>query len=208
MMDRRLTLNKGEWKQLKIRAFEREGKSFAEITSYNVEHAKKVISDFEEFSPTLFVVTDDTVYYILLDVQEAEKMQCSPMDQVKPILFSFVKNEKEFGKIDFYHILGEAWMKKFSTTGKTVNIDTDKIRYGDIAKMASRVEVLMEIMSKRGENTKIRHYEMVRQIDGEQVMAYKKVEYNGMDGDVAEQAVESTKFPSLIDCQQELEDLR
>ena len=99
-------------------------------------------------------------------------------------------------------------MKKFSTTGKTVNIDTDKIRYGDIAKMASRVEVLMEVMSKRGENTKIRHYEIDRQIDGEQVMAYKKVEFNGMDGDVAEQAVVSTKFPSLTDCQQELEDLR
>ena len=172
--------------EMQMKAFERGEKSLKYIIDHNLQHAKTVIDNENEFNPSLFVITKDTMFYILLDTKLAQKMHSSPLDQVAPMIDVFRDKEKEMGKILAYQVIGEAWMKKMSTETEGL----DKLRYGDISKMAGRVEVLMQVVGDRNK-IKFRTFEMKREIDGNKIIEYKEM-------DTSEGHIESGKFPVLL----------
>jgi hypothetical protein len=170
--------------KLKMNAYERGGKSLKFITEHNLAHAKDVINKGNSFSPSLFVITEKNLYYILLDTQLAESMKASPMDQVKPMIQGFLENAKLMGKMEAYQVIGEAWMKAFkmdSNAHKSLN-------YGDIAKMASRVEVLMDVIVTKGKKHKFRTFKMIREENSEKVIEFKPMTGGNMG---------SPKFPII-----------
>jgi len=173
--------------ELRVKAFERGENSIEYIIEHNLQHAKDVITKdingTSEFSPTLFIITKDTMFYILLDTKMAEATRCSPLDQVAPMIDVFRDNKME--SILAYQVIGEAWMKKMST----VTEGLEKLRYGDISRMAGRVEVLMQVV---GDNKEIKFttFEMKREVDGNKVLQFKKL-------DTSEGHIESGKFPVL-----------
>ena len=133
--------------RLTMNSYERDGKSLKYITDHNLAHAKNVIDHGDSFSPSLFIITKDTLFYILLDTNLAELMKASPMDQVEPMVNGFLENTKKMGTVVAYQVIGEAWMKRFT-------MPEDKklppVGHGDIAKMADRIEVLMESCIRKG----------------------------------------------------------
>lgn len=173
--------------ELRVKAFERGENSIEYIIEHNLQHAKDVITKdingTSEFSPTLFIITKDTMFYILLDTKMAQETRCSPLDQVAPMLDIF--RENKMGTILTYQVIGEAWMKKM----KTETEGLEKLRYGDISKMAGRIEVLMQVV---GDNKGIKFttFEMKREVDSDKILQFKEM-------DTSEGSIESGKFPVL-----------
>ena len=171
--------------KLTMKAYERDGKSLKYITDHNLEHAKNVIDHGDSFAPTMFVITDKTLYYIMLDTNLAEIMKASPMDQVKPLIDGWVQMEKTMGKIEAYQVIGEAWMKSFRPESDAY----DKLAYGDIAKMADRVEVLMEVIVTKGKQNKYKTLELIRAENSEKVIEFKQM--------TGATSMSSEKFPII-----------
>ena len=171
--------------EIHMRAYEHGEKSVDFMLEHNLKHAKTVIDNEEKFSPSLFVITKDTLYYVLLDNTYAYETKSSPMDQVEPLIRGFQRDAEKMGKIETYQVIGEGWMKKMST--KTEGLD--KMRYGDISKMAGRIEVLMQIIGNNKE-IKFSTFEMIRKNDSDKVIDYKEM-------DTQDGHVESGKFPVL-----------
>jgi len=67
--------------KLTMRSYERDGKSLEFITEHNLQHAKDVIDSGDSFAPTMFVITDKTLYYVMLDTNLAQIMKASPMER-------------------------------------------------------------------------------------------------------------------------------
>ena len=171
--------------KLTMNAYERGGRSLKYITNHNLQHAKNVIDNGDSFAPSMFVITEKTFYYILLDTQLADFTKASPMDQVKPLITGFLENEKSMGKIEAYQVIGEAWMKSFkmdSNAHKSLN-------YGDISKMASRVEVLMEVIVTKGKQNKYKTLELIRAENSEKVIEFKQM--------TGATSMSSEKFPII-----------
>ena len=171
--------------EIQMRAYERGENSVDFMLEHNLKHAKTVIDNEEKFSPSLFVITKDTLYYVLLDNTHAYETKSSPMDQVEPLIRGFQRDAEKMGKIETYQVIGEGWMKKMST--KTEGLD--KMRYGDISKMAGRIEVLMQVV---GDNKGIKFttFEMKREVDSDKILQFKEM-------DTSEGSIESGKFPVL-----------
>ena len=168
-----------------MNAYKRGGRSLKYITDHNLAHAKNVIDHGDSFAPSIFVITEKTLYYILLDTELAGFTKASPMDQVKPLMTGFLENEKKMGMVLAYQVIGEAWMKSFRKDSNA----HESLSYGDIAQMADRVEVLMEVIVTKGKQNKFRTLEMIRAENSEKV-----IEFKPMKGC---KAMSSGKFPII-----------
>ena len=152
-----------------------EGTKLKDIYKENLEHAKKVMYDFEvdpfeeliAFSPTMFVITKTKLYYILLDTDVADTEQVSPLKQVIPILAELLARQDTDGEILAYQVIAEAW----TTAGKTP--DDRKFKHGDIQKMPSRKEVLVSIIQEKGKAVKSDTFDIIRADDSNKVTELK-----------------------------------
>jgi hypothetical protein len=171
---------------IEVKAFEKGGKTNEEIFDWNLAHAKSVILDMQqEFQPTVFVLTKHTLFYVLLSTKVASATKSSPMDQVEPLIKQFLETQDKTGEVEAYQVIGEAWSKAFhkqSTAYKT-------LAYGDISKMAARVELLMEVVIRKGMDKRFRTFQIEREINGEKAVGFKK--------QPSALKMESTKFPII-----------
>lgn len=161
----------------------KEDAVLSEICKANLEHAKQILltenppgqhEDLVTFSPTLFIMTKNKVYYILLDTRYAEKHKESPLEQVIPILSQFIAFNDKFGEMIAYQTVAEAWGVK----GKP-----DKYRHGDIQKMASRKEMLLNVIQEKGKKAWTSTYEIVREVDSNNVKELKLLSEGEHDSD-------------------------
>lgn len=161
-------------------------KSVEETRDQNIRYAKKFISEGNSFAPTVFVMTKKCLYYISLDTEIADETRTSPMDQVAPVVKQFLDHQKELGEMLAYQVIGEAWMKRFT-------MPEDKklppVGHGDIAKMADRIEVLMESCIRKGKIASFKTFEIMREESSEKVMDFKKMKFDG--------SLKSPKFPII-----------
>lgn len=152
-----------------------KGTKLKDIYKENLEHAKKVLFDFEvdpfddlvSFSPTMFAITKTKLYYILLDTEDADAKHESPLKQVIPILAELLARQDIDGEILSYQVIAEAW----TTKGKTP--DDRKFRHGDLQKMPSRQEVLVSIIQERGKAVKSDTFDIIRAEDSNKVIELK-----------------------------------
>ena len=144
-----------------------------DIYKSNLEHAKQIIlseappekhGDLVTFSPTLFVITKEKVYYILLDTVFAGKHKESPLEQVIPILSQMLTFDEKYGEILAYQTVAEGWGAK--------DIGNN-YKHGDIEKMASRQEVLISIVQEKGKSAQSTTYEIIREINSNKVKELK-----------------------------------
>ena len=152
-----------------------KGTKLNDIYKENIEHAKKVLYDFElepfddlvSFSPTMFVITKTNLYYILLDTDVSDAERESPLKQVIPILAELLARQEIDGEVLAYQVIAEAWTSK----GKTP--DNRKFKHGDIQKMPSRQEVLVSIIQEKGKKVKSDTYDIIRADDSNKVTDLK-----------------------------------
>lgn len=168
--------------ELKVQGFKRSG-DLSTIFKKNLEHAKQTIESIGSFRPTLIAVTEKNILYVMLDVEFAESIKCSPNDQVEPLVRQLSEMKEKFGELEGYQVIGEAWMKIFKKES------IPKIRHGDIADMAGRVELLTCVEVKKGKNRQFRNFEIIREENSERVIEYKPLETGGK--------WDSTKFPAI-----------
>ena len=171
--------------RLTMNAYKRGGQSLKFITEHNLQHAKNVIDHGDSFAPSIFVITEKTLYYVLLDTKLADYLKRSPMDQVKPLMTGFLENEKKMGMVLAYQVIGEAWMKSFKQDSNAQK----SLEYGDISKMANRVEILMDVIVTKGKKTKFRTLEMIRAENSEKIIEFKLMK--------GCKAMSSGKFPII-----------
>ena len=157
-----------------------------QMRNQNLEVAKNFIKKGNDFQPTVFIMTSKSTYYVALDTEMAAERKSSPMDQVKPIIEQFLKNEPVLGEMIAYQVIGEAWMKVFR---KTKGKEIPPIGYGDIAQMADRVELLMETLVRKGKDKSFRTFEMIRELNSDKLIEFKKMKNDNK--------MESTKFPLI-----------
>jgi len=169
-----------------IKTFGYDKKDLEGVFEKNVFHAQECIETDGEFQPTLFMITDKCLFYIMLDLEQATRTNTSPHDQVEPLVKQFMKMENKVGKIVAYQVIGEAWTIKLPMS-HTKGL---KIKQGDIAKMANRVEMLTSVTVKVGKRRKYRMMEIIREENSDKIMMFK------------EQSIENskmftTKFPEI-----------
>jgi hypothetical protein len=169
--------------QIQLQAFKRKG-DIRQIFMNNLQHAKISIETLGGFKPTLFVVTDRTIIYIMLDTDFATERNCSPNDQVEPLLEQLGKMEDKFGVIEGYQVIGEAWLKVFKKSSMP------KLKHGDIAEMAGRIEILTSVEIRRGYDRKFENFEIIRHETSDKVKEFKPYGDKNAKWD-------STKFPRL-----------
>ena len=169
---------------LDVHQFSRNNKSISDIRKFNLTTMSNSVKEGNTVEAVLFIITDENIFYIELDIEAAIKMKCSPLDQVQPILET-LSTKKEFKNINAYQVIAEAWMKSFHDKEKEA-----PIAYGDIALMPNRVEVLMESFVKKDNDIEHRVFEMIREINSDKLMELKEIFGKSND-------LQSNKFPSL-----------
>ena len=159
-------------------------KTVSSCRTYNIDMAKDFISQGGDAQPILFIITDEYLYFVQLDIQMASETKSSPLDQVSPIMRILIDKDERFKDVLAYQVIGEAWMWKGSK-------ETPPLAYGDISSMAGRIEVLMETIVEKDIPTKYKIFEIIRERDSEKLVEFK--ENNIEDND----RMESSKFPLL-----------
>jgi len=161
--------------------------SVEDIFKKNVAHSFDIIQNKgQSFHPTVFVITDKALYYCALDTDLAERTQTSPNDQIIGLLEQFRKHKDEFGDIQAYQVIGEAWMKSF-----TKDTDVSGLRHGDLEKMPSRMEVITSISIRKGKRRRFQTWEIVRaepEIEDSKVIEFKVKKFDSWESD---------KFPEI-----------
>ena len=165
-----------------------DGTDVLDIFKRDIDHAFDIIQNKgESFHPTVFVITDKSLYYCALDTDLATKTNTSPNDQVSNLIEQFQKYKDKFGEIKAYHAISEAWMKVFKK-----DTDMSGIRYGDLSRMANRMEVLTSIFVVKGEKKDFKTWEIIRaepEIEDSKVIEFKRFNEGGV--------WESPKFPDI-----------
>lgn len=159
-------------------------KTVSSCRKYNIDVTKDFISQGGNTVPVLFIITDEYVYVVQLDIQMANETESSPLDQVNPIMRTLTEKDERFKDVLAYQVIGEAWMWKGSK-------ESPPLAYGDISSMASRVEVLMETTVEKDIPTKYKVFEMIREQESEKLIEFKENIIGNND------SMESTKFPLL-----------
>ena len=107
-------------------------------------------------------------------------------DQIIGLLEQFRKHKDEFGDIQAYQVIGEAWMKSF-----TKDTDVSGLRHGDLEKMPSRMEVITSISIRKGKRRRFQTWEIVRaepEIEDSKVIEFKVKKFDSWESD---------KFPEI-----------
>jgi hypothetical protein len=166
----------------------RDGTEVEDIFENNVTHSFDMIQNKgESFHPTVFVITEKSLYYCALDTVLADRTNTSPNDQVVGLLENFQKEKGKFGEIKAYHAISEAWMKVF-----TKGTDMSNLRYGDLSRMAKRIEVLTSVAVVKNGKKDFKTWEIVRtepEIENSKVIEFKRFNEKGTWG--------SDKFPNI-----------
>ena len=170
----------------KITAFPLMDKSVDELIKKNLNHAKTIIKNLDSFHPTMFLITSKALYYVTLDTDLAEKTQTSPNDQIYGLERQFIENEERLGEVLAYQVIGEAWMKSFRQ-----GTDMTGLKHGDIAKMANRIEVLTNVIVRKGMRRRFQTFEIIR--EEPEIEDSKVIEFKDFKLDSAE----SDKFPEI-----------
>jgi hypothetical protein len=166
-----------------VHVFPIQDKSVSDIRKFNFTTMSDSMKSGNSVDAVLFIMTDENIFYLELDLDTAIKMKCSPLDQVKPIL-EVLSTRPEFKNINAYQVIAEAWMKSFHDKEREA-----PIAYGDIALMPSRVEILMESFVEKNNDTEHRVFEIIREVNSDKLIKLKEV--------LGNTDYESTKFPSL-----------
>ena len=175
-----------------VHVFPIKDESISNIRKFNFKTMSDSIKEGNAVEAVLFIMTDENIFYIELDIEAAIKMKCSPLDQVQPILET-LSTKKEFKNINAYQVIAEAWMKTFHDKEKDA-----PIAYGDIAPMPNRVEVFMESFIEKNNDPKHRVFEMIREIDSDKLIELKEIfVLDKTKQDISSDYLQSNKFPSL-----------
>ena len=169
-----------------IKAFGYDKENIEGVFEKNILHAKSCIEKDGSFAPTLFMITDKALFYVMLDLETATKMNASPNDQVEPIVNQFISNEEKVGNVVAYQVVGEAW----TMTVPMEHTKGLKIAHGDIEKMANRVEMLTSVTVQKGKRRRWRMMEILRELNSDKVMAFKEMPVGGAK-------MFSSKFPEI-----------
>ena len=130
----------------------------------NIEITKKLLKLRGFITPAFLFITDKKFGMQLFDTDLATATKSSPLEQC----YSFVKDQLDKNTKDdrllAYQCVSEAWLKVMSgeTNKKTLN----GMRYGDIEKMAGRIEMLMCTTVKRNCKPVLQAWDIKRKIEG------------------------------------------
>ena len=150
-----------------VGVFERNNTPLETIYKKNIAYAKGILRK-RSFAPVMFVITKEHIYYVALVTKDTDENKVSPLDYVIPVLTKFLAHEDESGEVLAYQVIAEAWMGKMSSGS------VPKYQHGDLSRLPSRTEVLINTVMEKGKQRFCEIYTMTRGENTDNVVSIRK----------------------------------